>query len=81
MKPKPLSAYLTGFMQMPLKVRSETGNSFAIDFYRLYERYPPKRFGLNAYSYEEVRMILALRSLDRIFGTRIQVLTQENKHD
>lgn len=74
---KPLSSYLEGFKDLPIKCRSEIGVRVALDYHRIYGRYPPKRCGLNLYSPAEVKMILALRSLDRLFKTRIQVLIGE----
>jgi hypothetical protein len=74
MKPLPLGYHLQQFAALPIQRRSELGVTFAVDYHRLYNCYPIKRLGVNNYSDHEFKMILALKSLDRVFRTRVNVL-------
>jgi hypothetical protein len=72
MNSAPLQYHLPQLQTLSMPERQTLQIRFAIDYHRMFGRYPPKRNNSNVYSPYEVRMVLALRAIDRAFG-RIQI--------
>jgi hypothetical protein len=77
MNPAPLGYHLPQLQTLSMPERQTLQIRFALDCYRMFGRYPPKRNGSNVYSPYEVKMVLALRALDQALKARIQI--EENQ--